>query len=376
MRTKIIELCTQKGWKLTDQDAGETPNFYEIKKFLADKAIAAERVAVYARDNALPRGSDGDAISPSSTAVNSPRPDPIKELTEQMAALTLLVKSNLSGSNLMLSTPALAPVTSPNPRSDRTPRCIWCDSRDHSRRSDCTLFADTMKTGNIKINENGRVAFSTGGEIPTAFGRGGMKSIYDVVYPAPAQSQATVRAITFDDGNYEDGAWVTTITKDELVDVTVDEKRARDEGRLPRNVKRRVNDPRPGTPLPGPAPSATPTATPTASGASPAPAIPTMDLDPPDPAKPKYRLQSELGKSIGVAEVGEKIMNAPITLAIKEFLAVSPEMANYLHEQTRRKRVPVDTDSAIASTVEYDVNVQATTVAASKPIRPCSCCSR
>jgi len=62
-----------------------------------------------------------------------------------------------------------------------------------------------------------------------------------------------------------------------------------------------------------------------------------MDLDPPDSAKPKYRLQSELDKSIGVAEVGEKVMNAPITLQIKEILAVPLEMANYLHEQTRRK---------------------------------------
>ena len=62
-----------------------------------------------------------------------------------------------------------------------------------------------------------------------------------------------------------------------------------------------------------------------------------MDLDPPDPAKPKYRLQSELDKSIGVAEVGEKVMNALITLQIKEILAVPLEMANYLHEQTRRK---------------------------------------
>ena len=62
---------------------------------------------------------------------------------------------------------------------------------------------------------------------------------------------------------------------------------------------------------------------------SPAPSTATMDLDPPDP-KLKYHLQSELGKAIGVAEVGEKIMNAPIMLSIKEFLAVSPEMSGLL----------------------------------------------
>jgi len=234
-----------------------------------------------------------------------------------------------------------------------------------------------MKTGNIKINENGRVAFFTGSEIPTAFGCGGMKSIYDVVYPATTTlsqvaGQAAVSAITFDNGNNGDcnAAWVTTIAKDKdnWVDVMVDEKRTRKEGRLPRNVRRRVNNPtvRPGTPLPA-GPTAASAATPTASSILPALTTPTMDLDPPDP-KPKYRLQSELGKSIGFAEVGEKIMNAPITLAIKEFLAVSPEMSNYLHDQTRRKRIAVEVPtSATASTVEYDANVQAATVAASKP---------
>jgi hypothetical protein len=42
-----------------------------------------------------------------------------------------------------------------------------------------------MKTGNIRINEYGRVAFSsTGAEIPPAFSRGGMKSIFDAAFPA------------------------------------------------------------------------------------------------------------------------------------------------------------------------------------------------
>ena len=84
-----------------------------------------------------------------------------------------------------------------------------------------------------------------------------------------------------------------------------------------------------------------------------------MDLDPPD-QKPKYRLQSELGKTINVTDVVEKIMNAPIMLSIKDFLAVSPEMSGYIHEQTRRKRIPVDTE-AMASTTELGATEQATT---------------
>ena len=381
MRIKVIKLCTQKGWRITDQDSGESPNFDEIKKFLDDEAKTNERFAVYARDHTMRANRDVDDVkaSPSSastTAVGSPTPVPmdpaIQALTEQMAALTLLVKSSLSSGNLATSAPttnlpAPTPIAVTVPA--RNPHCIWCDSREHSRRSDCTLFIEALTTGNVKINENGRVAFtSTGAEIPPAFGCGGMKSLYDVVYPAAAPVQAAARAITFDDGSDEGVHDLRIVTlgkeKDEWIDMSVDEKRTREDGnRLPRNVCRRMNEPavRPGTPI-----ESAPTATPApASGTSPAPSTATMDVDSPDP-KPKYRLQSELGKSIGVAEVGEKIMNAPIMLSIKEFLAVSPEILGYIHEQTRCKRIPVEDSSAMASAAtsvsKHEADVQVATV--------------
>jgi len=53
MRIKVIKLCTQKGWRITDQDSGESPNFDEIKKFLDDEAKTNERFAVYARDHTM-----------------------------------------------------------------------------------------------------------------------------------------------------------------------------------------------------------------------------------------------------------------------------------------------------------------------------------
>jgi hypothetical protein len=51
-----------------------------------------------------------------------------------------------------------------------------------------------MKTGNIRINEYGRVAFSNGAEIPPAFSQGGMKSVYDAVFPVKSlQSRDLLR---------------------------------------------------------------------------------------------------------------------------------------------------------------------------------------
>lgn len=42
MRLKVIELCTTKGWRVTDEDVGEESKFNVIGKFLKDKARTAE----------------------------------------------------------------------------------------------------------------------------------------------------------------------------------------------------------------------------------------------------------------------------------------------------------------------------------------------
>jgi len=320
MKIKVIKLCTQKGWRIIDQDSDESANFDEIKKFLDDEAKTDNRLAVYTRDYMMPANPDGDDAkmihSASTTAVGSLTPMPmdpaIQALTEQMAALTVLVKSSLSDGNLATSAPS-PNLAAPAPIAVTAPahisRCIWCHSCDHSHRSDCALFIEALKIENVKINENGHVAFiSTGTEIPPAFGRGGMKSLYDIVYLATASVQAAAHAITFDDKN-DEGVHNSRIIKlekekDEWIVVSVDEKRACEDGNyLPCNVRRRINEPavRPGTPV-EPAPTTTPAP---ASGTSPVPSTATIDEDLAD-LKPKYRLQSELGKSIGIAEVGEK----------------------------------------------------------------------
>jgi hypothetical protein len=207
MRNKVIKLCTQKGWRVTDQDTGEKPNFDDIKKYLEAEAKTAERVAVYEKENAI-RGPSNlkpvvkTSISPATTAVPSPALDPVRELTEQLAALTLMVKSLSSNDKpAVSSTPApsiSAPPSGFFPRGPR--RCIWCDSTEHMRK-ECPSFDTAFKSGGIAFNNQGRVILTASGqELVPAYGRGGMKVFYESQQaPAPVR-QVSVNAISFDDG--------------------------------------------------------------------------------------------------------------------------------------------------------------------------------
>ena len=100
-----------------------------------------------------------------------------------------------------------------------------------------------MKIRDVKINENGRIAFTfTGVEIPSGIRYGRMKPSYDVIYLAAAPVQATARTITFHDGNNKvlHGSPIIILEKgkDKWIDVSVDEKRAREDGNhLPCNVQ-------------------------------------------------------------------------------------------------------------------------------------------
>jgi hypothetical protein len=48
MRLRVVKFCTQRDWKFTsDQDAGETLNFDEIKTFLEHKALTMDGILVH-----------------------------------------------------------------------------------------------------------------------------------------------------------------------------------------------------------------------------------------------------------------------------------------------------------------------------------------
>src|SRR5437762_8685510 len=61
----------------------------------------------------------------------------------------------------------------------------------------------------------------------------------------------------------------------------------------------------------------------------------------PDAAPKKFRYASELGQMVSPSQIGEKIMDTPVQLSMHEVLAVSSEVSSYLHDQTRKHRVPV-----------------------------------
>ena len=79
----------------------------------------------------------------------------------------------------------------------------------------------------------------------------------------------------------------------------------------------------------------------------------------------KYHLVSELGKNVKTDQIGEKIMDTPVQLSIREILAVSGEVAGYLHDQTRKRRIPIEGRPAAAPAPAPGTAVQATTAAMS-----------
>src|SRR5579862_9006754 len=216
---------------------------------------------------APPYAPTATSLSVTSTAVNSTKPTPvdatIKELTEQLAALTLMMKSNISGAptGAPTGTPTVPTTSATVPtaignRPERMPRCIMCDSKEHSRRDDCVFYQEAIATSNVKLNDRGRVVFAaSGAEIPTQFGKGGMKRIYELTYPlltgTPA-IQGSTCTITFDD-NYTSigegyGVRVTTLDfekgtrTDRIIDADVEEKRKRDEFDRTRQTRRRMEE--------------------------------------------------------------------------------------------------------------------------------------
>jgi hypothetical protein len=142
-----------------------------------------------------------------------------------------------------------------------------------------------------------------------------MKAFYESQLQAPAPArQVSVNAISFDD-NFDPAMEVRNLSaKNEgWVSVDVEEKRKRDGMDFIKNARPRTHPPAPiPPPVSGPAPGAHPvppgatSQTQPSGSPNPSPSA-TMDIDS-ETSKPKYKLQSELGKTNSPTDVGEKII--------------------------------------------------------------------
>jgi len=93
-------------------------------------------------------------------------------------------------------------------------------------------------------------------------------------------------------------------------------------------------------------------------------------LTPPAEPQRKFKLASELSKTISVANIVDKIMDSQVQLTIREILAVSKDIAGSLHEGTKLRHTPIDIsttkvgdyieDGSSAPSPSINVNVIAT----------------
>ena len=74
---------------------------------------------------------------------------------------------------------------------------------------------------------------------------------------------------------------------------------------------------------------------------SPAGSTPTATVHTSNPMK-KYRLATGLSETTPTSAIGEKLMDTPVSLTLREVLASSSDIATYLHDQTRKRRAPID----------------------------------
>jgi hypothetical protein len=401
LRRKVLKYCTKQEWRLSSQDIGTAdPDFALLKEFVLTEARSAQKSLVYERERAVREGKvqsqEPDIIAaatasplaaipaistnpttstiPSAPSSTPAALDPVEQLSKRLERLTLALESR-----------GVQDSQRPAPLN-RVPRCVFCDSTEHTR-GQCAELADAVRKNVVRFNEKNRVvSVASGEEIPSMFGKGGMKRLLNLATPA-----ADVRVITYDDQNLavlgEGSTRVTTydfergIRTDEIIDADVEEKRKKDDVERTRRVRSRINPPesasqpslpfeqpvipessRPNPSLYGfpqpPVPDGSQPTNPVQDSETSRVSNPTNDLP---SAKQKYRLASELNQTISTTGVGEKIMNTVVQLSIGEILAVSTDVSNYMHELTRRRRVPLPetqstSESATATAITANVN--------------------
>src|SRR5271154_6617058 len=225
LRSKMFKYCSEKGWRLFAHDVeAEEPDFEELKKVVLEKAKMMKKRKMFESGSFAGLGNPEKLTSSTGTltsstpatsttvttvptALTSPRPaasdSEIAELTKQLSNLALF----LQGQPRQQPTSSTMPTTGSElqPRIQREPRCIYCDSMDHVQRWRCGDLKEAMDSNVVGYNTKGRLMYiPTGEEIPANFGRGGMKVWVQTKAQEAAGKvvmMANVGTITFDDGS-------------------------------------------------------------------------------------------------------------------------------------------------------------------------------
>lgn len=328
--------------------------------------------------------------TPMTAATLTPAPSPMElkmmELTDQFSRLALRLEANFANKPASAANvPRPFPGAMPRPFGERFSNCIWCDATDHMRQL-CPAFMAVLREGKVRYNENRRlVNIATGEELPLNFGRGGQQMIFKQQLASAAAAQlsgsSNVNAITAEPQyatlGSENSVVLTTLYDDgtarhDIIDVEVDEKRKRDDiaGQSGRRVRFRNDE----TPTPSPPESARSASAPPFAPIPPVP-IPHAPMQPPSAQQQttnpisatesvptptvhasdhtkKYRLASGLDETTPISAIGEKLMDTPVSLTLREVFASSSSIATYMHDQTRKRRVPIDShlESMVLST--------------------------
>src|SRR5579859_6144928 len=343
LRRKAFDFAAQNDWKLAEDDTGtKEPSYFELQNHILDKAKSDQKNAVF--DRHFPSVPATPSVPPIDSARSDPDKDEkIDKLAEAMASLSLIVQT------IQKQLARTAESTSANPAAiPRPTSCHWCKSIEHIR-SKCPSFNEALQNGKIHWNDNHHIVFSTTGEeIPLNWRGGGQKELFEnelakvskttakastnvivaePVYGTIGEDNSVVCATLYDDGTI----------MEEVVDVDVYEKRKRDDfEQTGRRIRPRQNGETSGPGQQQPASESF-----NNDSARPSASAPHTVENPAEP-KPKYQLLSKLNETLSVDDIGAKILDTLVALPLSELLSVSGDLSTFIHEQTRKRRVPVE----------------------------------
>ena len=398
LRRRMIKNCAKKDWKVSTRSRGTVePDFDELKKLILAEANAEELTLAYEEDSSSRKGVT--ALSPISitTPTSTPSPismpmptplvppppavpsadapkDPISELTAKFEAMTLQTTRAIEKMVATIS----AQQSPPGPESGgmrqypRIALCYFCDEEGHTRR-DCQHYRAAEQQGLVRLGADGKVLDAISGQpIPLGIRRGGMKAFLgrttmspatgaNAIPVAPRPNVSAVNTITLEETAQlgedntvclaiqgKDGNWYQA-----YVDAAVEVKRKANDGEDSYAKRPRMQQPanRP-TPMNVDPPAQQPQSHP----------LPRPSAQPVE----KFKLASDMQKGFDPATLGNRVLDLPMTMTVRETLAASPAVTEYIVDMSKKKRQPIvghvgvgaeehEEDATVASTSTVQV---------------------